>query len=501
MLKYDTVIYNALIADGTGTELRAGGIAWKGAKILKVGDVDPNSAEVAIDARGQVIAPGFIDVHTHDDINVIQQPEMLPKISQGVTTVIVGNCGISASPVTLNTNSLHEQPPDPMHLLGDQATFQFDSFDSYAHAVQSARPNVNVAALVGHISLRNNVMADLSKAASADEIQHMRAQLQSALEQGAMGLSTGLAYQNAIGAPQSEVSALAQMLAQFDAVYTTHLRSEAEQIMQALDEAFSTAGEHKLRLVISHIKCAGRGNWHNSEAVLTKIIGQSDSQEIACDCYPYTASSSSLDLKQVNAETDIFITWSRSSPEVAGRYLSDIAATWQTSLLSAAERLQPAGAIYHCMHEDDVARFLSYSKTMIGSDGIPTDPHPHPRLWGTFARVLGHYVRDKQLITLPAAIHRMTGLPARQFQLSNRGQLKPGFCADVVLLDADSVRDCATYTQPTLPSKGIEAVWVNGTLSYKTGHHIATDVIGRAGKMLKHQFNKKERYNDSALWG
>ena len=342
-----------------------------------------------------------------------------------------------------------------------------------------------MAALIGHTALRNNVMQDLSTAASETQIQLMQQQLKQALVQGALGLSSGLAYRNAIGAPTSEVSALASILVDFNAIYTTHLRSEAEQIMDALDEAFSTASEHDLRLVVSHIKCAGRGNWHKSAEVIGKLEHASRSQHIACDCYPYTASSSSLDLKQVTDQTDIFITWSGSAPDMAGQTLKDIAQQWQTSLLDAAERLQPAGAIYHCMHEDDVTRFLSYDKTMVGSDGIPTDPHPHPRLWGTFPRVLGRYAREQKIFSLATAIHRMTGLPAAQFQLPNRGQLKPGFFADVVMFDPDKIKDCATFTEPTMPAQGIEAVWVNGTLSYQPKHHAPSDVVGRAGMMLK----------------
>ncbi len=310
MGNFDVVLYNAQLADGESDTLVPGGIAIKGDTIVAVGQVDPKEAITAIDAGNNVVSPGFIDVHTHDDMNVIRDPYMTAKISQGVTTVVVGNCGISASPVTLNTASQHSQPPDPMHLLGDEHAFIYESFAAYSKAVEKARPNVNVAALIGHTSLRNNEMDALDRAARESEICSMQHTLREALEEGAIGLSTGLAYRNAVAAPKSEVLSLASVLSEFNAVYTTHLRSEAEEILSALDEAFETADTHGLRLIVSHIKCAGRGNWDRSETVLEKIKAASLKQDIACDCYPYTASSSSLDIKQVNEDTKIFITWS-----------------------------------------------------------------------------------------------------------------------------------------------------------------------------------------------
>jgi N-acyl-D-aspartate/D-glutamate deacylase len=284
---------------------------------------------------------------------------------------------------------------------------------------------------------------------------------------------------------------LAKVVTPFDGLYTTHLRSEFQGIINAMDEAFATAKQAKLPLVISHIKCAGQENWGRSKEVLAHFEQQKQHQHIGCDCYPYSASSSTLDLKQVNDDTEIFITWSKSFPDMAQQSLSDIAKQWDVSLLEAASRIQPAGAVYHCMLESDVKTFLGYEHSMIGSDGLPCDPHPHPRLWGTFPRVLGHYCRDEKLLSLNLALHKMTALPAEHFKLCKRGKIKVGFFADLVLFDPEKIIDNATYSKPQYKASGIEMVWVNGVISYQSSNN-ATEYsgFGRAGQFLnRHNFS------------
>jgi N-acyl-D-amino-acid deacylase len=385
---------------------------------------------------------------------------MWPKLSQGVTTVIVGNCGISAAPARLAG-----APPDPMNLLGKADAFVYPDFGSYVDAVERARAAVNVAALVGHTTLRNNHMSRLDRAASPDEIDAMRAELVDALSRGAIGLSTGLAYANAFAAPTEEVMALAEPLAAAGALYTTHMRTEFAGILDAMDEAFRIGRHAHVPVVISHLKCAGPENWGRSAEVLDALEEASLSHAVGCDCYPYTAGSSTLDLKQVTDRIEITITWSEPHPEVGGKSLAEIASGWELSLLDAARRLQPAGAIYHSMSEDDVRRILRHPATVIGSDGLPNDPMPHPRLWGAFPRVLGRYTRDEGLFPLADAVHKMTGLPARRFGLSGRGFIRVGHAADLVLFDPATIRDVATFADPQRPAAGIAAVWVNGVLS------------------------------------
>jgi N-acyl-D-amino-acid deacylase len=400
-------------------------------------------------------------VHTHDDTNVVRTPDMWPKLSQGVTTVVVGNCGISATPARLRDGAL----PVPLALLGAADAFGYPTFRAYVDAIVRARPAVNVAALVGHTTLRNNQMSSLDRAATSDEIDAMRAELRDALSLGALGLSSGLQYASAFAAPTEEVMALAEPLAEFGGLYATHMRTEFAGILDAMDEAFRIGRHARVPVAVSHLKCAGPDNWGRSTEVLAALEREGRAQAVGCDAYPYTAGSSMLDLEQVTDRIEITITWSEPHPDVGGRSLKDIARAWDASRRDAARRLLPAGAIYHSMSEDDVRRILRHPATVIGSDGLPNDPRPHPRLWGTFPRVLGHYARDERLFTLATAVHKMTGLPARKFGLHDRGAVREGMAADLVLFDAATIRDVATFTDPQRPAEGIHAVWVNGVLA------------------------------------
>ncbi|MDR5819138.1 MULTISPECIES: D-aminoacylase [unclassified Caballeronia] len=482
----DTLIVGARVIDGTGAPAVARDVAVRDGRIVAItapGGLSAWRAGDTFDAEGKVLAPGFIDVHTHDDTHVIRVPQMMPKITQGVTTVIVGNCGISASPVTLKG-----APPDPMNLLGDAAAFQYPTFAAYVDAVNGARPAVNVGALIGHTALRSNHMDRLDRAATGDEIAGMRAQLEEALAHGALGLSSGLAYGSAFSAPPEEVQALAEPLAQAGALYTTHMRTEFDAILDAMDEAYRVGRHARVPVVISHLKCAGPSNWGRSTEVLKSIDTTRAGQPVACDCYPYNRSSSTLDLKQVTGDIDITITWSTPHPEMAGKLIREVADAWQVTQQEAAKRLQPAGAVYHNMSEDDVRRILSHPATMVGSDGLPNDPLPHPRLWGAFPRVLGHYARDTSLMPLEEAVRKMTGLTARRFGLTERGEVKVGHHADLVVFDPERVRDAATFAQPQQAADGIDAVWVNGVLTYReramtgarAGHFVAR---GAASKL------------------
>jgi N-acyl-D-glutamate deacylase/N-acyl-D-amino-acid deacylase len=461
---YDLIIRDALVIDGSDTPGTRADVAIRDGRIQRIGDLDGVSATEEINAAGRVLAPGFIDVHTHDDTVVIRKPEMLPKITQGVTTVIVGNCGISASPVTLAGD-----PPDPMNLLGPAAAFSYPRFSDYAAAVDKAHPAVNVAALIGHTALRSNHLNDLFRTASPTEIAAMREQLRDSLASGALGLSTGLAYASAFSAETDEVKQLAEELTAFGAVYTTHLRSEFEPVLEAMDEAFDIGRHAKSPVVISHLKCAGAGNWGRSPQLLAALEKAALDHPVGCDCYPYAASSSTLDLKQVTDAFRITITWSTPHPDQGGRDLKDIAADWGDSLLDAARKLQPAGAVYYGMDENDVQSILKHPLSMIGSDGLPEDPFPHPRLWGAFPRVLGHFSRDLGLFELHTAVHKMTGLTASRFGLHERGFIREGYWADLVLFNPETVRDVADFKDPERAAEGIDGVWVNGHLAYADG--------------------------------
>ncbi|GGX84456.1 D-aminoacylase [Litchfieldella qijiaojingensis] len=486
-MHFDVLIRGAQVLDGTGSAPFRANIGILGERIAAIGELGQHTATTTLDAAGRYLAPGFIDVHTHDDTNVIRTPEMLPKLSQGVTTVVVGNCGISASPV-----SLAGEVPDPMNLLGRAEDFRYPSFATYAAAVDDAVPSVNVAALIGHTSLRSQVMDDFARPASTHEIEAMRALLSRALDEGALGLSSGLAYRNAFHAPTAEMEPLVAAVGKAGGVYTTHLRDEFAGLLEAMDEAFATARHGEVPLVISHLKCAGAGNWGNAPRALERLDTAARHQRAHCDCYPYTAGSSTLDLGQVSDDIEITITWSEPHPDQAQRPLKAIAADWGASLVEAARRLQPAGAVYHNMSEDDIRQVLAHPLSMVGSDGLPNDPHPHPRLWGAFPRVLARYSRDLGLMSLSEAVRKMTGLSAANFGLTDRGVIREGAYADLTLFDLETLEDTADYDAPIMPARGIELVMVNGVIGYR--HGIATGK--HAGRMLRRSQHLTHRMED-----
>jgi N-acyl-D-amino-acid deacylase len=472
-----TLIRNATIVDGTGAPQRIGDLLLVDGRIEAVGAVDgkavPQGAEV-MDADGLVAAPGFIDVHTHDDAAAIDAPDMLPKLSQGVTTVIVGNCGISLAPVVTH------EPPAPLSLLGNRQ-FRYASLRDYARAVDDAQPGVNVAALMGHTALRVRHMKDLGRAADAGERAAMAADLQEAMDAGALGLSSGVFYREAYAADMDELVALATVSAGSGGVYVTHIRDEMQGILPAIMEAAGTARRAGLPLVLSHHKCAGPANWGRTRETLPLVDELAQTQPLALDVYPYTAGSTVLREDLVDGVIDVLITGSEPHPEMAGRWIADIAKEWGVTQQEAARRLQPGGACYFQMREDDVERVIAHPLSMIGSDGLPHDERPHPRLWGAFPRVLACYWREKGVLRLEQAIHKMTGLSARRFGLARRGELREGYAADVVLFDPQRVRDVATFEQPEQLSEGIESVWVNGVTSYRA----SDGVSARAGRFLR----------------
>lgn len=472
---YDLVLRNALIIDGTGKPGFPGDIGVNGERIAAIAGPGSLTGDACLEVGGRVVSPGFIDVHTHDDRLVLIDPAMAPKVSQGISTVVVGNCGISLAPLLLKGR----QPPQPLDLLGGADDYRFGRFAQYIEAVEAASPAVNVAALVGHSSLRVAAMGDLDRPATEDEIEVMRRTLRAALDDGAIGLSSGLYYPPARAAVIDEVVPLAREVALAGGVYTTHMRDEDDFVMESLAETFETGRRAEVPVVVSHHKCAGRRNWGRSVDTLRAIEAAAARQDVGVDAYPYAACSTILLPEWVDESIRVMVTWSTPFPEMAARDLTDIAAEWGVSQKEAAARLGPAGAVYFDMHEDDVRRILANPLVMIGSDGIPHDQHPHPRLWGTFPRVLGHYSRDIGLFPLEEAVRKMTSLPAAKFRLRDRGRVATGHFADLVVFDPATVMDTATFETPIAPATGIETLLVNGRIAYSNGDKRATARSGR----------------------
>jgi N-acyl-D-amino-acid deacylase len=474
----DWILRGGEVIDGSGGPRRRADVAIAGARIAAIGSVGRVTSARELDVSGKIVAPGFIDVHTHDDRALFATPAMAAKASQGVTTVVTGNCGISLAPL-----SLDGPPPPPLDLLGEAADYRYERFAEYLAALDRTPSAINAACLVGHSTLRVGTMSALDRPADQAELARMGERLNEALDAGAIGMSSGLAYAPAAGAPRAEIEALAQQLRPAGALYTTHMRNEGSAVIDSLEESFAAGRVAGVPIVISHHKTIGRENFGRTAETLPVIATAMAHQEVGLDAYPYIASSTVLSAAQAERALKVLVTWSKSAPEQAGRELAAIAADWGVSQTEAVERLQPAGGVYWTMDEADVQRVLRFEHTMIGSDGLPHDTHPHPRLWGAFPRVLGHYCRELGLFGLEEAVRRMTGLSASRFGLTGRGILAAGAYADVTVFDPETVADRATFEAPTTPAAGIEHVFVNGRPAWSEGKPSGE----RPGRALRRQ--------------
>ena len=478
MARYDLVLRGGRVIDGSGAPSITADVAIAGDRIAAVDRIPGGSGREEVDVAGLAVAPGFIDVHTHDDRALLSRPDMAPKASQGVTTVVTGNCGVSLAPAEPG-----RVLPPPLDLIGSAEHFRFRRFGDYLAALDAAPAATNAACLVGHSMLRAQTMDDLGRPANESEIAAMREHLKEALAAGAIGMSSGLWYAPANAAPKSEIVALAQELHRAGGLYTTHMRDEANHVLESLEESFAVGREADIPVVISHHKVTGKDNFGRTSETLPKLAAAIAAQPVGLDAYPYIASSTVLRPENLSRATKIFITWSKPHPEMTARDLAEIARDWGVSEREACDRLQPAGAIYFMMSEEDVRRVLAFAHTMIGSDGLPHDTHPHPRLWGTFARVLGYYCREEKLFPLEEAVRKMTGLPAARFALRDRGRIAPGAFADITVFDPATVIDRASFEAPTTPAAGIHLVIVNGKAVWREG--AATGE--RPGRVLRRQ--------------
>ncbi len=459
-MRADTVIENGLVIDGSGSPPFSADVAIAGDRIVCVGDSAQIECASRVDVSGRIVAPGFIDAHTHDDRVLLSSPDMTSKISQGVTTVVTGNCGISLAPLS------GKSPVAPMNLLGDRQWYRFNSVSDYAAELDAAPAAVNSVMLVGHTTLRVATMDRVDRPATRRELAVMEQMAGTAMEEGCIGLSTGLEYPPAISAPAHEVLQLAIRVSSEGGIYTTHMRNESDEVCDSISETVHVADKAGIRTVISHHKTCGKSNWGRTRETLALIEQAQKDVDITIDVYPYTASSTSL-LKQYVPKADrIVVTWSDPHPEFTGADLSMVAEKWGVGVSEAIDRLSPAGAIYFQMDENDLQRVLKFPGAMIGSDGLPSDRFPHPRLWGTFPRVLGRYSREIGLFPIEEAVAKMTGITASTFGLSDRGLIGPDMLADIVVFDRDSVIDKADFDSPVQKAAGIDRVFVNGELVY-----------------------------------
>ncbi|MDO3702767.1 D-aminoacylase [Micromonospora sp. C28SCA-DRY-2] len=509
MARLDLLVTGGTVVDGSGAPARTADVGVRDGRLLLLPAGSGGAAAEVVDAGGLVVTPGFIDVHTHSDLLAGDDERRaalrLAPLRQGVTTEICGNCGISPFPVPA------QRAETVRELVA--ATFgppaaTYPSFARFAAAQGAGRRN-HLAALVGHGTLRAAVVGFAQRRATPDEVRRMGDLLDEALAAGAAGLSTGLIYSPGVNAGTDEVIALARVAAAHGKPYVTHLRDEMSQVESALEEAIEIATAAGAALQVSHHKTAGRHSWGATVRTLARLErARADGLDVRCDVYPYTAGSTALhamlppwviadgvpamlaaladpavrDRIRVDLATGlpgwentvgnggwdlIRVASAPLSPAVEGHTVADVAAARGVDPVDYVCDLLAAEAgnvtiISHSMREDDVRRVLASPLSMVCSDGVPKPGRPHPRWAGSFARVLGHYVREVGLLDLTEAVHKMTGMPARRFGLRGRGLLADGYAADLVILDPAVAADGATYDDPLAPPRGIHRVLVDG---------------------------------------
>ncbi|GAA4204620.1 N-acyl-D-amino-acid deacylase family protein [Actinocatenispora rupis] len=507
-MRLDLVVRGGLVADGTDTPPRRADVGVREGRIVVLPPGEPATAADTLDAAGAVVAPGFVDVHTHSDAVGLLAPDghelAMAAVRQGVTTEICGNCGSSLFP------GLPERLPavrrQSAATFGGDAPVAADFADFAAAYRMRGRAN-HLASLVGHGTLRAGVVGYDDRPATDAELATMCDLLDRSLGQGAAGLSTGLIYTPGSFGGTAEVTALARVAARHAKPYVTHLRDEMSRVEEALDEAIGIARDSGAPLHVSHHKTAGKYAWGRTETTLARLTAlRAGGMDLTCDVYPYDAASTSLtamlppwanaggidaltarlaDPLQRNrmaADIDrgvpgwentvgnggwdrISIACAPSNPTAEGRTVAELVGGRDPLDVVADLLLADHGQvtiISHSMREDDVRRVLASPLSMIGSDGVPKPGHPHPRWAGTFARVLGRYTRDLGLLPLHTAVHKMTGYPAARFGLTDRGVVRTGAHADLVVFDPDTVTDRATYAEPLLAPTGVRHVLVAG---------------------------------------
>ena len=482
----DLAVRNATIIDGTGADPYHGDVLVTGERITVVGDA-VGDARCEIDAGGRVLAPGFVDVHTHDDGALLRHPGMEFKVAQGCTSVVIGNCGFSAVPAVAGER-------EASGLIGVSATWT--DLDGFRAEVDDAGAAVNAMALVGHNTVRRHVFGNERRAPTAGELGEMEAHVRAAMEQGACGFSTGLVYEPGRYCETDEIVALATVSAEAGGLYATHMRNEADELLAAVDEAIHIGATAGLPVQISHHKAAGRANWGKVVESLARVDrANADGADVTLDVYPYEAGSGPMhqyfDVEAIDPELASVIMFASCPdfPDYEGRMAVDVADEQGIAVTELIESVirAPQGerviSLQFLMDVADIEDNLRHPLVMIGSDGIPDlRGRPHPRLFGTFPRVLGHYVRDTGVLTLTEAIRRMTSLSCDRFGLVDRGRIGEGQLADLVLFDPTTVIDRATYDDPKQEPTGIDVVVVNGRVTYDHGEH--TRVGG--GRVLHH---------------
>ncbi len=506
-MSIDYLLKDGTVIDGSSPDVlpKQMDIAIEGDCIKDIGDLSYVSADRTINVKGLIVCPGFIDAHAHSEFALLADGRAEGKISQGVTTEINGNCGLSAAPLYGPALEQRESELDEINIKD-----RWRTFSEYFMLLEKRKFATNFATLAGHGNLRASVIGYANKSLSESDMEKMMALLRTSLDEGAKGLSTGLIYPPGIYSDTSEIIGLAQEVAKYKGIYTTHMRSEGDNLLESVEEVINIAGKAGIRAHISHIKTSGEKNWKKLDNVFDMIEKSRDRGiSITCDRYPYIASSTDLDtvlpswafegghnkeisrLKNQREELakDILKDYSRSSDWdkvvissvssdknrwMEGKSISEISvAQGKTELLSVFDILLDegikVGAIFFTMNEDNLKSILKRPYCVIGTDsavrsfsGITAKGMPHPRGFGSFPRILGRYVRELGVLTLSEAVYKMTALSAGIFGIKRRGILRKGFFADITIFDPDKIIDTADYKDPFRRPEGIYHVFING---------------------------------------
>jgi len=527
--RLDILIRNVRIADGTGKDLYTADIGLRNGKIIAIGSLKNATAHIEIDGKNLVAAPGFVDIHSHTDLELLVNPNAEGKIRQGITTDVSGNCGASPFPLTkADVEKLRKRLLEQYQL--DESWKDLDGFFS---AIEKGGTSVNYMTLTGHGTLRNAVMGSYDRAPTADELKVMKKVLAHTLEMGSLGLSTGLEYAPGSYANTEELIALSKTVAEFGGLYATHMRSEDDRVEEAIEEALNISRQAGVSLQISHLKACNKNNWHKVDAMLSRISrARQEGIPVHADRYPYIAWSTGLSAflpvsaRQGTTEEMIERLKNRENEELVRNYVvgrGERIGGWERVLISScrgtggkdfegrtlqdislALGLNPyetvrkllidfkadVSTIGFAMEEGNLKKVLKAKFVSIGSDGSVRATYgplfkgkPHPRSYGAFPRVLAKFVRDEKVLTLPEAVRKMSALNALKVGLTDRGFIRENYVADLVLFNPETVQDNATYLNPHQYPDGIPYVFVGGVPVIREGKHTGE----HPGKILRHK--------------
>lgn len=515
----DIILKNGKIVDGTGNPWYAGDVGIRDGEIVAIGHLD-QEAHRTIDVSRQVIAPGFIDGHCHSDLMILDHPYSEIKLQQGVTTEVVGNCGLAPAPFFPETASLLQTYVEP--ILGrTNWEWPWQHVEQYMETVAKSNPSENIATYVAHGALRIAVMGFANRPATSAELQQMKALLEEGLKAGAIGLSIGLLYAPGSYTSREEIAELCSVLPKYNGLFSTHIRGEGNNLIPSIKEVIWIAEKAGVSLHVSHLKAAGKSNWGKILEALELIeAARARGMDVTCDVYPYNAGSTMLTtvLPPWVLEGGIECTLAAfQDPQVRRRLKEELSQEqddwdnlvcstgWESVYLSAVQTdanrplegkhiaeiselhgqhpvdcvmdllLEEGGKIsivYFHMSDTDVKQVISYEKSLIASDSLTCETgKPHPRLYGSFPRIFAKYVREERTLSLEQAVRKMTSFPVQRFKLGKRGMIVPGYIADVVVFDPETITDTATYQDPRQYPTGVSQVIVRGELTLEHGHH------------------------------